>query len=227
MAATTFTVGGGDFVRPYLQGGGSVRVRSFPEAAAQTFVPGELLIAGGTGAHKNNEVKVSGATPSAGIIGFAVHGATGVEFTGWSGVGGGGLGSRTDTTALAAGAAGSLGPGIAGSLGKGVGPSYQNIGNVATLTGNGATVGLVQVYLAHSEMLFVGRAGNGQAISNDDIGAQYGAVRDATNLIWRVDNTNTTQKAFQIVGLYDADGDINGRYIFKVVAAANYLFGER
>lgn len=227
MAATTFTVGGGDFVRPYMQGAGSVRIRSFPEAASQSFVPGELIINNGTGAHKNNEVKVSGATPTVGLIGFSVHGATGREFSAWSGVGGGGLGSRTDVSVLAAGAASSLGPGIGGSLGLGVGPSYQNIGNVATLVGNGATVGLVQVYIAHSEALWVGRAGNGQAISNDDIGQQYGAVRDATNLIWRVDNTNTTQKVFQIVGLFDTDGDINGRYIFKIMGTANYLFGER
>lgn len=227
MAATTFTVSGGDFVRPYMQAGGSVRILSFPEAPSQTFVPGELVIAAATGSHKLNQVKVSGATPSANILGFAVHGATGSEFTAWSGVGAGGRGSRTDITALAAGSAGSLGPGIAGSLGKGVGPTYQNIGNVATLSGNGGTVGLVQVYVATPESLFVGRSGNGQAISNDDIGVKYGAVRDATNLIWRVDNTNTTQLAFQVVGLFDNDGDINGRYIFKIVAAASLLFGER
>lgn len=227
MAATTFTVTGQDYVRPYMQGAGSVRVRSFPEAASQTFCPGALIINNGTGSHKNNEVKVAGANPTAGIIGFAVHGATGSEFTNWSGVGGGGTGSRTDSTALASGAASSLGPGIAGSLGNGVGGSYQNIANVATLTGNGATKGLVQVYVAHPEMLFVGRSGSAQAISNDDIGQQYGVVIDATNLIWRVDNTNTTQKVCQIVALFDADGDINGRYIFKILAAVNYLFGER
>lgn len=226
MAATTFTVTGQDFVRPYMQGAGSVRIRSFPEAASQTFCPGALII-NQTSSHKGNEVKVAGANPTAGVIGFAVHGATGSEFTSWAGAGKGGVGSRTDSSALAAGAASSLGPGIAGSLGLGVGPSYQNIGNVATLTGNGATKGLVQVYLAHPEGLFIGRAGDGQAISNDDIGAQYGVVIDATNLIWRVDNTNTTQKVVQVVALFDADGDVNGRYIFKIMAAVNYLFGER
>lgn len=226
MAATTFTVTGQDFVRPYMQGAGSVRIRSFPEAASQTFCPGALIVAQSS-SHKGNEVKAAAANPTAGVIGFAVHGATGTEFTTWSGAGNGGMGSRTDITALAAGSAGSLGPGIAGSLGLGVGPSYENVGNVATLRGNGATKGLVQVYLAHPEAVFIGRSGAGQAISNDDIGAQYGVVIDATNLIWRVDNTNTTQKVVQIVGLYDADGDINGRYLFKIMAAVNYLYGER
>lgn len=233
MAATTFTVTGQDFVRPYTQGGGSVRVKSFPEAASQTFLPGELLIAAGTGAHKNNEVKVAANNPVANIIGFAVHGASGSEFSAWSGVGGGGVGSRTDITALTtgssgyAGAGGSLGAGIAGSLGKGVGPSYTNVGNVRTLSGLGATTGLVQVYLATAEALFVARVLNGQAISNDEIGSQFAMSLDATNLIWRIDNTNTTNKSAQVVALYDADGDINGRYIFKIVAAANLLFGER
>lgn len=227
MAATTFTVTGQNFVRPYMQGAGSVRVRSFPEAASQTFLPGELLIAAGTGANKNNEVKVAANNPTANIIGFAVHGATGSEYLAWSGVGGGGLGSRTDHTALAAGSASSLGAGIGGSLGKGVGPSYVNLGNVRTLQGNGATVGLIQVYLAHPDALFVAHVLNGQAISNDGVGVQYAMSLDATNLIWRIDNTNTTNKSAQVVGLFDADGDINGRYIFKVVAAANLLFGER
>jgi hypothetical protein len=225
--ATTFTVGGGDAVRPYSQAAGSVRILSFPEAASQTFVPGELLINQGTGSNKNNQVKQSGNNPTAGIIGFAVHGATGVEFTGWSGAGKGGRGSRTDVSALTAGDPSSLGPGIAGSLGLGVGPSYQNVGNVATLTGNGATRGLIQVYLATPESLFVVRSVSGQAISNDHIGLQYALTRDATNLIWRLDNTNTTNKAAQVVALFDNDGDTNGRYIIKIVAAASYLFGER
>ena len=227
MAATTFTVTGQDYVRPYLQGSGSVRVRSFPEFASQTFLPGDVLIAGGTGANKQNQVKIASGTPTANVVGIAVHGATGVENTSWSGVGGGGWGSRTDSTALGAGQASSLGPGIAGSLGSGVGPSYVNVNNVATLQGNGHTKGLVQVYLALYESLFVIRAKAGQAISNDNIGLQYAVGRDATNLIWRLDNTDTSNKFAQVVGLFDNDGDVNGRYVIKIVAAANLLFGER
>lgn len=227
MAATTFTVSGGDFVRPYLQAAGTVRVRVFPEFASQTFLPGEPLILGGTGSHKNTQVKVAANDPTTQVVGIAVHGATGSENTAWSGVGGGGWGSRTDSTALAAGQASSLGPGVGGSLGNGIGGSYTNVGNVATLTGNGATKGLVQVYLAHSEMLFVGRVISGSAISNDNVGIKCGFEKDATNLIWRVDDGDTGNACVQIVGLFDNDGDVNGRYIFKFVAAANVLFGER
>ncbi len=227
MGATTFTVTGQDYIRPYFLGGsGGHRVRTFPEATAGTFLPGEVLIQD-TGSHLGNAVKIAGNDPTAGVIGIAVHGATGVANTGWTAAGGGGWGSRTDSTALAAGQASSLGPGVGGSLGQGVGPSYVNIGNVRTLQGNGVTKGLIQVYLAGLSNLFVGRALTTQAISNDHIGVQYGLELDATNLIWRVDNTDTSNKVVQIVGLFDNDGDINGRYIFKFLAAANLLFGER
>lgn len=226
MAATTFTVTGQDYVRPYYLQGGRPLIATFPEATAGTFLPGELLIQD-TGSHLGNGVKVAANNPTAGVIGFSVHGATGVANTAWSAVGGGGLGARTDSTALAAGAASSLGPGVAGSLGSGVGPSYVNLANVRTLTGNGVTKGIVQVYLAGRDSLFIARVLTGQAISNDGIGVQYAMSLDATNLIWRIDNTNTTNKVAQIVGLFDADGDINGRYIFKIVAAANLLYGDR
>lgn len=227
MAATTFTVTGQDYVRPYFMvGGSSHRIRTFPEATAGTFLPGEVLIQD-TGSHLGNAVKIAANDPVAGVIGVAVHGATGVANTSWSAAGGGGWGSRTDSTALAAGQASSLGPGIAGSLGSGVGPSYSNVGNVRTLAGNGVTKGLVQVYLAGLSNLFVGRVLTTQAISNDQIGVQYGIELDATNLIWRVDTTDTTNKSVQVVGLFDNDGDVNGRVIFKFLAAANLLFGER
>lgn len=226
MGATTFTVGYGDYVRPYM-GFRAIGVRSFPEAASQTFVPGEPIILNGTGSHKNNEVKVASNDPTANIVGIAVHGATGSEFTNWSGQNAGGWGSRTDITSLAAGQASSLGPGIAGSLGNGVGGSYQNVAGVATLVGNGATKGLVQVWLASNETLFVGRVISGNAISSDNIGLQCGFEKDTTNLIWRVDDGDSGNKSVQIVGLFDNDGDVNGRYIFKFVAAANVLFGER
>lgn len=225
MGATTFTATGMDGVRPYYASG-RVTVATFPEATAGTFLPGEILIQD-TGSHKGNGVIVASNNPTAGIVGVACHGATGSANTNWSGVGAGGLGSRTDVTALAQGQAGSLGPGIAGSLGSGVGPSYVNLGNVRTLQGNGVTKGLVQVWLAGANNLFIARVLTTQAISNDGIGVKYAMSLDATNLIWRIDNTNTSNTCAQIVGLFDNDGDINGRYIFRFTGAANLLYGDR
>ncbi len=229
MGATTFTVTGQDYLRPYFVGGGGFAgvIRTFAEATAGSFLPGDVLIQD-TASHKGGGVIKAANDPVAGVIGVAVHGATGVANTGWAaGAGSGGLGSRTDSTALAAGQASSLGPGVAGSLGMGVGPSYVNIANVATLQGGGVTKGLIQVYLAGQGNLFVGRVLTTQAISNDQIGVQYGIEIDATNLIWRIDTTDTTNKGVQIMGLFDNDGDINGRLIFKFMGLSNLLFGDR
>ena len=203
--ATTFTVGPGDTMRPYIRGGQVAQIVSFPEAASQVFKAGELLILN-NGGSLGHQVKLSGANPTADVVGTAVHDATGTQGT-WAG-----RGSRTDSQALGAGAASSLGPGQGGSLGAGV------IG--------GLTKGVVQVYCAYPNTLFVARCQSGGALSVDNIGRQFGVVRDAGNVIWRVDTTNTTQKVVQIVGLFDDNGDTNGRYIFKFRAAINALYGE-
>lgn len=64
-------------------------------------------------------------------------------------------------------------------------------------------------------------------IDNDDIADEYGIVADATNLIWRLDLTETTAKVFRIVDFAPAPdgtsrmcahGDVNGAWI--VTAAA-------
>lgn len=228
MGATTFTRGPGDFVRPYfLTGPHRPGIRSFFEGASQSFVPGEPLIAS-TDSHQGNCVKVASNDPTSNLIGIAVHGATGTQVSP-IGANTGGWGSRTDSTVLASGAASSLGMGIAGSLGAGVGPSYQPTGTGSTtaLKGNGATVGVVQVYTLDVNTLFVACALNGQAISNNDIGSKFGFEKDTNYNIWRIDNGDTSNTVVQIVGLFDADGDVNGKYIFKFVAATNLLFGER
>lgn len=65
-------------------------------------------------------------------------------------------------------------------------------------------------------------------IDNDDIGDEYGIVADATNLIWRLDLTETTAKVFRIVafapkpdgsGGMCAHGDVNGTWIVRAAYA--------
>lgn len=67
------------------------------------------------------------------------------------------------------------------------------------------------------------------AIDNDDIGDEYGIVADATNLIWRLDLTETTAKVFRIVAFApkpDGSGgmcvaaDVNGAWIVRSAYAA-------
>src|SRR4051812_46942702 len=75
--ATAFTVGKGNYIRPYR----NVRVRPFMEAASQTFKVGDPLILQTT-ADKGHQVKISGSDPTTGtVVGFAGQPASGVENT--------------------------------------------------------------------------------------------------------------------------------------------------
>lgn len=71
--AVTYAVSAGDIMRP-LRSDPRV-VRWFPEDAAQSFLIGDLLIQGGAGLE--NKVKISGANPTAAIVGVAAANATG------------------------------------------------------------------------------------------------------------------------------------------------------
>lgn len=73
----TFAVSSGDYIRPYR----NAELRSFPEAAAQTFKTGDVLIKQTT-ADKGHQVKVSGADPASGtVVGIAMQDASGTENT--------------------------------------------------------------------------------------------------------------------------------------------------
>lgn len=56
-----------------------------------------------------------------------------------------------------------------------------------------------------------------QTLDANKIGLEYGIVRDNTNNIWRLDQTNTTQKIFHVVGFAPGygHGDTNGKYIVR------------
>ena len=70
--ATTFTVGAGDFMRPYR----NCEVKHYPEDASQSFKMGEPVIIGGAGVE--NKIKISGDNPTAAIVGVALADASGV-----------------------------------------------------------------------------------------------------------------------------------------------------
>lgn len=72
----TFTIGKGNYVRPFR----NVRIRTFPEAASQTFKIGDPLILA-TAADKGNQVKIAAADPDGTVVGFALADASGTENT--------------------------------------------------------------------------------------------------------------------------------------------------
>jgi hypothetical protein len=76
----------------------------------------------------------------------------------------------------------------------------------------------VLVWLATQEAEFLVHCENAAAIDNDDIGVEYGIVADATNLIYRLDRSETSAKIFRVLELVDAHGDVNGRLVVHVIA---------
>lgn len=77
---------------------------------------------------------------------------------------------------------------------------------------------MVDVWLATGDAEFIGHIEGTTALDNDMISTELGIVADATNLIWRVDSTETSAKVVRILKLADAHGDTAGRVIFHVIA---------
>lgn len=76
---------------------------------------------------------------------------------------------------------------------------------------------MIPVWLATPEAEFVLHCESAGTIDNDDVSVQYGVVRDGTNVIWRVDRTESTAKLFTVLQLLDAHGDVNGRFVVKFI----------
>lgn len=155
----TISVSSGSYIRPYRH----CAIRHFPEAASQTFVRGELLILD-TDSNKGHQVKISGADPTAGIVGIAAESASGTENT------------------------------------------------------------MIPVWIANDENEFVAHVEDAMALDYDFVGDDYGVVKDTTNVIWRVDTTETTATVFKIVALKDAAADVNGRVIVRFLNTPRGVF---
>jgi hypothetical protein len=102
------------------------------------------------------------------------------------------------------------------------------VGFAAEAMTTGATVtadNKIPVWLATQDSEFLVHVANGQALDADDISLEYGIVYDATNLIWRLDKTETTAKIFRVLELKDLHGDVNGRLIVAPIAPER-LYGD-
>lgn len=89
----------------------------------------------------------------------------------------------------------------------------------------------IQVWMLDEQAEFCVHVQDTGVIDNDDIGDEYGIVADATNLIWRLDLTETSAKVFRIVrfarnpatGANFAHGDVNGAWIARSAYAVQGL----
>lgn len=107
-----------------------------------------------------------------------------------------------------------------GKLTKGVTGSKLNIPGIAAEAASGVTDDKRLIYLADENAEFVMRVADTQALALAQIGTSYGLVLDATNDIFRVDTTDTTNVAVKVVELLDAVGDVNGRVVVKFLNAS-------
>jgi hypothetical protein len=102
----------------------------------------------------------------------------------------------------------------------------------ATGDASGTENTTVNVALLDEQSEFVAVVDNAQALDYDDIGDEIGIIADATNVIWRLDRTETTVPVGRIVafgpkpdgsGGLCTHGDVNGALVFRSAAAKQGL----
>jgi len=105
----------------------------------------------------------------------------------------------------------------------GTDPTARILG-VAAQAASGTADTKIPVWLAEPGVTFIGHIESGASLAAGNIGTNYGLVYDATNEIWRVDTSETSNVNVTVIGFVDAVGDVNGRVEFQFLAAARGLF---
>jgi hypothetical protein len=87
----------------------------------------------------------------------------------------------------------------------------------------------ISVWVADEDAEFLIHALDAQTLDADDVGVNFGITKDATNVIWRLDRTKTTttEQALRVLELRDEHGDINGRYVVRVLNVPRVYAGEQ
>lgn len=106
-----------------------------------------------------------------------------------------------------------------------VGADPTLVVGVAAQDASGVTDADVSVWLAEPGAEFQGVVQDTGALDQTQLAAAgYGMIADATNLIHRIDLSETTAKVVHITQLIDADADTNGRVVFHFLAAVRAPF---
>lgn len=102
--------------------------------------------------------------------------------------------------------------------------AIARIVGVAAADASGVTGALVPVWLAVPEAEFKVTGKTGQALDYTDLGVGLALVKDATNVIWTVDNTDTTHDAVVPISILAPaiQGDFLGYYVVRFAYAASY-----
>jgi len=111
-------------------------------------------------------------------------------------------------------------------------PTAGTVVGIAMCPATGVEGSDIVVAMLDEQAEFVMVVGAAQVLDNDDIADEFGIVADATNLIWRLDDTETTAKVFRVVAFGPKPdgsagncvaGDINGAYICTAAAGVQGL----
>lgn len=97
---------------------------------------------------------------------------------------------------------------------------------ITTGSTHDANTDKVNIWLFDERSEFVARVQDTETLDNDDISVEFGVVVDATNLITRVDTSETSAKVFRVVGMFPGHvhGDTNGAYVVKPIQSER-LYG--
>lgn len=82
----------------------------------------------------------------------------------------------------------------------------------------------ILVALAEPGCEFMGHVQDTGTLAAANVGTNYGLVYDATNLIWRVDLSDTTNVNVTVTELIDAVGDVNGRVAFQFLSSVTGIY---
>jgi hypothetical protein len=97
--------------------------------------------------------------------------------------------------------------------------------DITTTATHNAVTDRIPVWVADQDTEFLVHVQDAETLDNDDISVEFGIVADSTNLIYRLDTTETSAKVFRVLRLYDAHGDTNGRVVAMCIAPER-LYGD-
>lgn len=96
---------------------------------------------------------------------------------------------------------------------------------VAAQDASGVTDAEVSVWVFEPGVEFQAVVEDSRAIDQTHVAAAgYGVVADGTNLIHRVDISETSAKVFKVLRLIDADADVNGRVAVQALPAVRQMY---
>lgn len=109
------------------------------------------------------------------------------------------------------------------------GADPSNVVGVAAEAASGVENTMIAVYVADEKGEFRINYGDTQVSLTSDLGVAYGLVRDATNNIWRLDNTETSNTIVIVTEFINGSvpGDTNAEVAVKFLNTLGNTHGTR